>query len=131
MSTTETKVRHTPSESHIRGGHAFNTARQCPECPGRVFHYSCIDCGVDCTAGTKHGPSHSDSRKQYRCQGCHLEDAKRVSILNAAAPDMLKALEGLQKAIRDAGLLDVKKQYSLCVADAVACTAIHKARGEA
>lgn len=91
---TETKVTHTPGESqpHARGGHSFNTARPCPDCPGRVFHYSCIDCGADCTAGTKHGPSHSDSRKQYRCHECHLEDAKRISALNAAAPDMLEAL---------------------------------------
>ena len=47
--------------------------------------------------------------------------------LIAAAPELLAALRELQKAVRDAHLLDVKKHYSLCVADAAAGKAIYKA----
>lgn len=50
--------------------------------------------------------------------------------LIAAAPELLEALKGLQKVIRDGHLLDVKKRFDLCVADATACTAIAKAEGK-
>lgn len=47
-----------------------------------------------------------------------------------AAPDLYAALQQLQQAVRDAHLLDVKKRYSLCVADAAASTALAKATGD-
>lgn len=113
-------VKHTePSQPHTRGGHAFNTARPCPDCWQTVFHYSCIDCGVECTAGTKHGPSHSDSRRQYRCHECHLEDAKRISALNEAAPELVEALEPLEaSATLITKLLTKVQDEELC--DAIA-----------
>jgi len=45
----------------------------------------------------------------------------------AAAPDLLVALKDLQEAVREHGLLNVKKRFSLCAADAQANTAIAKA----
>lgn len=42
--------------------------------------------------------------------------------------ELLEALKGLQNKVREYRLLDVKKRYSLCVADAVAGTAIHNAQ---
>ncbi|MCP5019631.1 MAG: hypothetical protein GY938_30760 [Ketobacter sp.] len=49
-----------------------------------------------------------------------------VRACNAHA-DLLKALEDLQEAVREHHLLDVKKRFSLCSADAQAITAIAKA----
>ena len=50
--------------------------------------------------------------------------------LIAAAPDLLAALEDLRKKLRAHVKLDVRKHYSLMVADAAASSAIHQARGE-
>jgi hypothetical protein len=50
--------------------------------------------------------------------------------LIAAAPDLLEALQLLQQAIYNARLLDVKKQFDLCVADSAASKAIAKAIGK-
>lgn len=49
------------------------------------------------------------------------------ALLIAAAPRLLEALRGLQKAVREAGLLNVKKYFDVCVADAEAGKAIHTA----
>lgn len=50
--------------------------------------------------------------------------------LIAAAPELLEALLSLQKEIRNAVKFDVKKHYSLMLADAVASKVIAKATGE-
>lgn len=42
----------------------------------------------------------------------------------AAASAMLQALKGMQAALTEYGLRDVKKRFSLCVADAAASKAI-------
>lgn len=47
--------------------------------------------------------------------------------LNAAAPELLASLKDLQQAVREHGLLDIKKRFSLCAADAQADTAIDAA----
>lgn len=44
--------------------------------------------------------------------------------LIAAVPALLEALKNLQKVIREHGLLDIKKRFSLCNADAQANAAI-------
>lgn len=49
--------------------------------------------------------------------------------LIAAAPNLLEAVKLLQAALTQYRLRDVKKRYSLCVADAIASTAIAKAEG--
>lgn len=49
--------------------------------------------------------------------------------LNDAAPDLLEAVKLLQAALTQYHLRDVRKRYSLCVADAVATTAVAKAEG--
>jgi len=49
--------------------------------------------------------------------------------LIAAAPDLLEAVTLLQAALTQYRLRDVKKRYSLCVADAAASAAIAKAEG--
>lgn len=50
--------------------------------------------------------------------------------LIAAAPELLAALEGLRAELRAHVKLNVRKHYSLMVADAAAGTAIAKARGK-
>jgi len=61
------------------------------------------------------------------------DDAGRATMANArliaAAPALLEAVRLMQAAVREYRLLDVKKRFSLCVADAAACTAIAKAEG--
>jgi len=52
------------------------------------------------------------------------EKWKANARLIAAAPKLLAALEALQDAIREHGLLDIKKRFSLCTADAQANAAI-------
>ena len=49
--------------------------------------------------------------------------------LIAAAPELLEALKLLQTALTEHGLRDVKKRFSLCVADAAASEALAKAEG--
>ncbi len=58
--------------------------------------------------------------------GLDSEDDAR---LIAAAPDILAALQQLRQAVLDCRLLDVKKRFSLCLADAAASKAIAKATG--
>ncbi len=50
--------------------------------------------------------------------------------LIAAAPDMYEAIKLLQAALTEYRLQDIKKRYSLCVADAAASNAIAKAEGK-
>ena len=57
-------------------------------------------------------------------------DSKDDAALITAAPDMLEALKLLQAALTEYRLRDVKKRYSLCVADAAASKAIAKAEGK-
>lgn len=52
--------------------------------------------------------------------------SERVVVIS----DLLKALKDLQKAVREHKLLDIKKRFSLCVADAQANTIIAKAEKE-
>jgi len=52
---------------------------------------------------------------------------KENANLIAALPELLEALKTLVNEIHKYKLLDVKKRFSLCSADAQAGTAIHKA----
>lgn len=58
-------------------------------------------------------------------------NARDTARLIAAAPDLLQACKLLQAALTEYNLRDVKKRYSLCVADAAASKAIAKAESEA
>ena len=89
---------------------------------------------------SKHTPGKwewSTGDPQLRNYGVYsIEGGRIAEVLNqntanasliAAAPDLLAALKDLQGAVREHGLLDIKKRFSLCNADAQACKAIHKA----
>lgn len=58
-----------------------------------------------------------------------LENQPEKTPLELAAGNLLNALKDLQKAVREHNLLDIKKRFSLCAADAQANTAIIKAQG--
>ena len=61
--------------------------------------------------------------------GFDLKTTEANAALISAAPDMLEALKLLREAIHALHLLDIKKRFSLCVADAAAGKAIFKAEG--
>lgn len=56
-------------------------------------------------------------------------DERANANLIAAAPDLLEACELLQAALTEYHLRDVKKRFSLGVADAAASKAVAKAQG--
>jgi hypothetical protein len=58
------------------------------------------------------------------------ENQREKARLIAAAPELLEACKLLQDALTEYKLRDIKKRYSLCVADACASKAIAKAEGK-
>ena len=58
-----------------------------------------------------------------------VEECLANARLCASAPDLLEACKLLQAALTEYHLRDVKKRYSLCVADAAASKAIARATG--
>ena len=52
-----------------------------------------------------------------------------AAVLMLSAPELLNALVDLQNAVREYRLLDAKKRWRLCTAEAQATTAIYKATG--
>ena len=64
--------------------------------------------------------------RMWTSSPCHKEDTQLI----AAAPDLLEALKELQKQIHAHMKMDVKKHFSLLVADAAASKVIHNAEGK-
>jgi len=63
-----------------RGGHEFNTQEYCPRCPG-VYHYSCDECGADCTMAAPGGPATLDTNGRRRCAACQRQhEARRLVV---------------------------------------------------
>lgn len=58
------------------------------------------------------------------------DELREAARLIAAAPDLLATLEELQAQLRAHVRMDVKKHYSLMVAEVAADKAIRRARGE-
>jgi hypothetical protein len=71
----------------------------------------------------------ADGRQLAGVFGPKLEAHANARLI-AAAPELLAALEGLRLQLREHIKLDVKKHFSLMVADAAAGTAMAKARTE-
>lgn len=81
---------------HMRKGHRFNTERPCPNRvhAGQpdVFHYSCFDCGADCTAGAKAGPATSDTHRIRRCRECYIQHQQAEHVYTSAAIGLLETV---------------------------------------
>lgn len=71
--------------------HTFDTQRHCLVEGCGVYHYTCQECGVDCTSGTIAGPATTDTDGIRRCYECHLKHITKVLRLSNAAPDLLEA----------------------------------------
>ena len=80
-----------------------------------IFHYASVICG---------------GKRIARVTGIGESEAMANACLIAAAPELLKACKLMQTALTEYQLRDVKKRYSLCIADAVMGKAIHMATKE-
>lgn len=94
--TTTTK----PTSAAI-GEHDFNTGKYCqnPECHF-VYHYSCAECGADCTQGSPDGPATQEIDGITRCYKCNLKLPRyhavgKQALIAKASAEMLKALEAI------------------------------------
>ena len=72
----------------------------------------------------------NDTIRVARSSGVGKELALANAHLIAAAPDLLEACKMLQSALTEYNLRDIKKRYSLCVADSAANQAIAKAENQ-
>lgn len=79
----------------------------------------------DCVFTTIKGPNGGDKLVTIAARIENYADA----LLIAAAPELLRALRELQQKLHGAIKLDVRKHYSLMVADAAATKAIDRAEG--
>lgn len=87
-----------------------------------------------------HLPSANYSRTLVFCNGkevanCNHSDLSQAdqeehARLIAAAPELLEACKLLQAALTEHNLRDIKKRFSLCVADSATSKAIAKAEGK-
>ena len=73
-------------------------------------------------------PREDYNMKIELCDSCYTI-VKKERALTVAAPELLKALKELRKQIFAHHKMNVKKDYSLLVADAAASKIIHKAEG--
>ena len=71
----------------------------------------------------------ADGKNPENVQSILLRFQEQV-LEDAAAPDLLEALRALQQEIKTAVKFDVKKHYSLMVAEVAASKAIEKAEGK-
>ena len=76
------------------------------------------------------GAAIAAAEEEERKLDAEAEEARNQERIKEAAPDLLAALEGLRKQLRGHVRMDVKKHYSLMVADVAADKAIRKARGQ-
>ena len=82
---TTTQIKHQP-----------NTRRACPDCTRTVYHYTCDECGADCTAGTRNGPPTSRDGVT-RCFPCDNKFTAAEGRLFVAAPAMYALLREVEK----------------------------------
>jgi len=82
--------------------HDFDTGKYCtnPECHF-VYHYSCADCGTDCTQGTAGGPATREIDGVTRCWKCNQKLPRfhavgKAAVIAKAAPEMLEALGNIR-----------------------------------
>ena len=60
-------------------------------CACGEYHYTCDECGKNCTSGTKFGPATTALDGITRCYACHEKYTAEQARLIAAAPDLLEA----------------------------------------
>lgn len=104
------KTTHTPGPWTVGNGSPTVYAREHAICAGPII--------IGCALGNG-----------YPIGRGWAPDSAANARLMAAAPDLLAALEEVRKQLREHVKFNVKRHYSLMVADAAAGTAIAKARG--
>jgi len=112
----------------------INMSTQTTHTPG-PWHYmpgypAIVSELVDIPADPEQGTAAIPVKVVDLCGAMGGEDTTADAQLIAAAPELLQALQELQKELRAVVKLDVKKHFSLMLADAAANKAIAKATGQ-
>lgn len=76
--------------------HTFNTGQTCEMSGCGAYHYTCIVCGTDCTAGTAGGPATTAIDGKRRCWRCNR---KHDDLLGSATPRTEDEAKVIEKAL--------------------------------
>lgn len=92
-----------------KAGHDYDTGKPCTTvgCRGRTglpfYHYSCKDCGADCSVGAPAGPGCTDTRGVVRCHQCAQAWSQERAALTPFSREELGALRVALSQIADDG----------------------------
>ena len=103
---------------------------KCTSCSCRVTQSEADEAAHIVGTNSGHGTMCVSCAEHTACASATLDECDDTRRKLAAFPDMLEALRALHNELRRHIKMDVKKHYSLMLADAAAVKAIRKAVGD-